>query len=654
MNRLPRDLIVLAVCAGLYQVTWAQQPVFRAKVDNVQVDVVVTDADGRIVRGLSPDDFEILERGRRQAVLGLKFVDAPVQSRAGEAVPARGILPDAATNLSRTETSRAFVLLIDDLHILEHDLVPTKEIVTEFVNAVAPDDQVAIVFVSRSDLSVNFTSDRGSLLDAADNIRDALGFGVDALGRTNTSNLTVDPRSVVRYAAATNATLLNVLRAFEGSSHSRKAVVHVTSGALLSTSPGNKTRFGSDADDVRLVFEASRRSNVPIYTIDPRGNPTPADAVRGGIGSIGSIGATEGQPPSQARTISQTIREQQNRLKEFALNTGGLAFTNQTNLPRAVRQIVADNSAYYVLWYAPSSPGEGGQFLPIDVKVTRPGVDVRARRGYVGAVATTGDADDVAGALARAVRSAVNTAALGMSVSVAALSPTKGDTLTSVTIEVMYPERVDGLPVRDELMWSVVALTPDGKAVRSVQRTASFAGSPPPGPFPIVINDLVPLPAGRFVIRVGVASRTMARAGSVQMTMEVPELDKGRLTLAGPALAISGETPAALNAAAITEMLGFQPSPRRTFAAAQSIRVAGLVSWTGAETPEIRAAIRGETGPGVVLPIRLRPTVAGRKEGVYEGLVPLMTVAPGTHVLEVIATSGTDRQIRSVPLVVSR
>ena len=41
---------------------------FRATVDTVQVGVTVTDATGRLITGLSRDDFEVLEDGTPQPI----------------------------------------------------------------------------------------------------------------------------------------------------------------------------------------------------------------------------------------------------------------------------------------------------------------------------------------------------------------------------------------------------------------------------------------------------------------------------------------------------------------------------------------------------------------------------------------------------------
>jgi hypothetical protein len=54
----------------------AQSQIFRGGVETVEVTVTVTDADGRLVTGLSKDDFLVFEDGRSQVVT--HFTDARV------------------------------------------------------------------------------------------------------------------------------------------------------------------------------------------------------------------------------------------------------------------------------------------------------------------------------------------------------------------------------------------------------------------------------------------------------------------------------------------------------------------------------------------------------------------------------------------------
>src|SRR5687768_5961165 len=52
-----------------------QQPTFRAATQLIEIDVRVTDRDGRFITGLSRDDFIVLEDGKPQKITQLSFVN---------------------------------------------------------------------------------------------------------------------------------------------------------------------------------------------------------------------------------------------------------------------------------------------------------------------------------------------------------------------------------------------------------------------------------------------------------------------------------------------------------------------------------------------------------------------------------------------------
>src|SRR5262245_11747193 len=56
----------------------AQTPVFRSGVRLIDVDVYVTDQQGRPIKGLTRDDFELLEDGKPQEVRAFTPIDLPV------------------------------------------------------------------------------------------------------------------------------------------------------------------------------------------------------------------------------------------------------------------------------------------------------------------------------------------------------------------------------------------------------------------------------------------------------------------------------------------------------------------------------------------------------------------------------------------------
>ena len=89
-----------------------QQPTFRACTDLVQLDVVVVDAEGRPVRGLTKDDFLISDRTWPQAV-------AVFEEIAHERPPAPILPPTLRQDVADNTTGaadRIVMLVLDDLH----------------------------------------------------------------------------------------------------------------------------------------------------------------------------------------------------------------------------------------------------------------------------------------------------------------------------------------------------------------------------------------------------------------------------------------------------------------------------------------------------------------------------------------------------------
>src|SRR5215210_2513643 len=56
-----------------------QQPTFKLRVDYVEVDVVVTDRQGNLVRDLKKEDFQVLEDGKPQTISAFTMVDIPIE-----------------------------------------------------------------------------------------------------------------------------------------------------------------------------------------------------------------------------------------------------------------------------------------------------------------------------------------------------------------------------------------------------------------------------------------------------------------------------------------------------------------------------------------------------------------------------------------------
>lgn len=93
------------------------------------------------------------------------------------------------------------------------------------------------------------------------------------------------------------------------------------------------------------------------------------------------------------------LRGRINSLRTLAEATDGLPIVDSNNLAGGLKRVVDDLSSYYLIGYY-SSGKLDGTFHPISVRVKRPGVRVRARRGYMAATPAT------AAAMARATAGA--------------------------------------------------------------------------------------------------------------------------------------------------------------------------------------------------------------------------------------------------------
>jgi VWFA-related protein len=180
--------------------------------------------------------------------------------------------------------------------------------------------------------------------------------------------------------------------------------IYTGAGGKLASGTDPRTFVAADwqqceADRVRLanlddyrdflnVLDEANRANVSFYPIDPRGLAvfdTPIDyrpiaQPRGA--DEAQVAATKGVVDDFAR-----LRGRLETLETAATATDGLAMIKSNDLGASLKRIVADLSDYYLIGYASTNAKADGTFRKIDVKVKRPGVELRTRRGYRAATA---------------------------------------------------------------------------------------------------------------------------------------------------------------------------------------------------------------------------------------------------------------------------
>ena len=175
------SFMLFMVCALLAA---QQKPVFRARTDLIQLDVVVLDKDGKPVRGLTQNDFTLFEDKDQQRIEGFSAVDLEDIVREDGPVWKHTSTPDVVTN--EIDNQRIFVLVIDDGRSMGLRESPPrtpdlwaikrmKESVALFISQLNPNDLVALFFTQRTRLSQNLTSDHSRLIKAVQAFPDGGG-----------------------------------------------------------------------------------------------------------------------------------------------------------------------------------------------------------------------------------------------------------------------------------------------------------------------------------------------------------------------------------------------------------------------------------------------------------------------------------------------
>lgn len=606
--------IALCVCATATAQRGApppQQPaVFRSATQYVSMDVVVTNDKGEPVPGLTKDDFVITENNRTQAITDFAHVDVPINDRAVDLDAPPPIASDVASNARSAATSRALVIAIDDFSVPPDMLVPLKRALTDFLKKLTSDDQVALIYVSRSDLSRDFTNDLGPLIDAANGRRAAIGL----------RPMSNDPeRELV-------VTLRNAMDTLQAARQTRRAIILIGGrGCQPAPASGNIMNITFSNYDCKDLIEKSRQTGVPIYGFDPR--------------LFLEFGETN----------SST-------LKALAASTNATASVGQSQASLAIENILNQNGHYYLLGYYPDPVPTDGKFHKIVVTVKRPGLHVQAREGYT-ALKATSEVLTPKRSMTADLGAGIDNPGLPIRVFAAPLGPGAHGTRTAITVELTYP--VPGSNDRglnDEIRFGALALDPDAKIKGSLQRPSTYTGTwTAAANGRILINDVMELPSQVLTLRVGVSSRALGKSGTTHLRIDVPDFDDKDLTMSPLVLGGPVTTDAATGLDYLRNLVPFQPLVTRVFTAADTIRVFARASFKPkSSTTDVTASVSVH-GPNVrnLPPVALRatPRKDGHVDAIFDKQIPLSGLTTGHYELAVTLTTASKAPVtRIVPI----
>jgi VWFA-related protein len=651
-----------------------QQPAltFRAGADYVEVNVIATDNRGRFVRDLTRDEIDLSEDGVPQEVAAFSLVDLPID-RPDRPLFRGPVEPDVWSN-EQPFDGRIYLIVLDSLHIDGGRSGEVRRLARRFVERyVAANDRVAVIHLGRADAGQEFTTNRRLLLASVDRfagrkLSAETANKIDdyeAKRRLGVGRGAIRPEDKDEQERSSRAQ--SVLRSLEqlseylaGLRGRRKALIFFSEGLEYDTTnllghPQADVISNRDAPtmirDTRGMLSSATRGNVSFYAIDPRGQTDLGDEF---------IKAQSVPDDPAAKLTTETLRAEvrraQNSLRNFAGETGGIAVVGTRDFDRGFERIVADNSAYFVLGYAPTNRRRDGGFREITVRVKRPNVEVRARRGYY-APRDTAEGEAIAAAapeaMAELLSSPVPVGNLALRVAADALRGAAPKSRVHFTVEIAGSE----IPLEaggagtfvNEVALVYRAIDAAGRVQASTRRTAELNLLPPVrqavSQAGYRFEAAIEVPPGRYQLRVGGREKATGRLGSVYLDLEVPDFSSAPLVMSDLVLAARSAGRAlslVADSESLRQVLPVPPTTAREFARTDSVAVFAEIADNESRlhTVDIAARIRSDDGREVHASLDERDSRELAASGgafTFLAMIPLEKLPAGRYVLTVDA-----------------
>jgi VWFA-related protein len=590
---------VLASGALLASVKATQQapvqvPVFGTEVELITVDAVVLDAARRPVAGLGREDFVVTEDGRPVEIVRFEAFVQPAGLEAEPEAPD----PVVATNDPRRRSSgRAFAVLVDDLNIAPERTEDARLTVRTFLErGVRAGDQVVLATASgdawwgaripdgREDLLAvvgrirgkyeeRFASNQMTEYEAYQiaNFEDSPALSQSSPGAVSgagsgraTAGAEALPSGVggarerVRQRwesqllcqgpacepmlrgraqqldaarrARTRATLDAISRGLEAlrAVHGRKSLLLLSEGLI------------DDARDRRErdVVALSREANTAIYFLDVRGlralegsgTGSAAESPPGPGAMMETLAAGRGAMAFEESVLSSTGSE------GLATDTGGFSIRNTNDLGAGAERIADESRVFYLLGFTAPEGKAPREWRRLTVTTTRPGLEVRARKGYTLAAAAASGQPPRRGrprvpdpAVARALDSPHQLTGLPMRARVYVLEPGRSQTRVLVAAEFDTSDLGSGAGAPRRLEMSAVVRLRDEPQEYRYDQAVELKREREGTDWRAVVREFG-VPPGVAVARVVLHDPVSGAIGSVSQRFEIPRPDLLRLT----------------------------------------------------------------------------------------------------------------------------
>src|SRR5262245_65018193 len=145
-----------------------QPPTFRAGINFVRVDAIITDKNGNHLADLQPADFDVTEDGKPQKIETFKFIKLDGGVAAAKDEPVREIRTDYdEENEAARDDVRLFAVFLDDYHVRRGSSMSVRKQLSSFVeNNLGPSDMIGVMYPLESTASVRMTRNHSAVMRA--------------------------------------------------------------------------------------------------------------------------------------------------------------------------------------------------------------------------------------------------------------------------------------------------------------------------------------------------------------------------------------------------------------------------------------------------------------------------------------------------------
>ena len=392
-------LLATAVALGQEAAPAPQVPAFseRVEVRVLDLDVDVTDSKGQPVPDLKREDFTVSIGGKPMPIdYFARVADGTIHAPDLSTASPDQVLA-AYTKGGEATVPRNFLIYIDLGYISPGIRNRSINALSDFVTRLGPNDATRIVLFDRSPRVLqDWTTSKESAMSALARIeRERPGMSRLQTERQTLAQIDSTPRRrrgayVQQYAAEISQEIQTMLTSMENELVTlsplagKKSFIFLTGGfsyqpgfVMAQYASGSVAAPGLSFTDVRQIpqrvgglVQNANSDEITFFTVDATGLT--------GEG----VGAGNDDPLGSRPGVSfQARQDRQAGLQEMALDTGGRALLNTNDFDRGLGRVYQAVSTYYTVGVNLSNLPVG-RYEKVDVTVNRPGVTVRARKGF--------------------------------------------------------------------------------------------------------------------------------------------------------------------------------------------------------------------------------------------------------------------------------